>query len=183
MVRKAPLSAPDPRILAGGSRLMLLTPEQRARKAARERTRRQNPEVRRRYLESQRRYNRKRKPLSAESRAKKAAYARKRNATPEARAHAKDYAAMWRENKLVTLAGRPRPEICDICGNENNNKKIKRIAFDHDHKDGHFRGWICDTCNYIIGLAKDDANYVSKIASYLRRTKDNVSPQLTLAGI
>lgn len=163
---------------------MSLTPEQRARKSARDSVRRRNQgAARERYLESQRQYNRKRKPLSAEARARVAAYARKRNATPEARTHHKQYAAIWRENKLVTLAGRPRPKMCDICGKENNNKKTKRVAFDHDHKRGHFRGWICDTCNYIIGLAKDDANYLCKISSYLRRTKNNLSPQLTLPGI
>lgn len=125
---------------------------------------------------------RKANPRSAEFRARKAAYARKRNATPEVREGATRRAASWRESKLVTLAGRPRPTLCDICGNENNNKH-KRIAFDHCHKTGIFRGWICDTCNYVIGLIKDDANYARKIAAYLERTKNGTSPQLTLPGV
>lgn len=75
------------------------------------------------------------------------------------------------------LVGRPRPDACDIC-NENG-----RICYDHDHKRGHFRGWICHRCNVVLGFVKDDANLLLQIAAYLQRTKQDTSIQLTLAGL
>ncbi len=38
--------------------------------------------------------------------------------------------------------------LCDIC-----NKPIsgRKIQFDHDHKTGAFRGWLCPYCNTGLG--------------------------------
>lgn len=69
-----------------------------------------------------------------------------------------------REAKLVEMAGRPRPDVCDICG-ENN----RYIVFDHCHAKGHFRGWLCDRCNKVLGIMKDDATLLRKMADYLER--------------
>ena len=43
--------------------------------------------------------------------------------------------------KLENIAGRKRPELCEICG------KKGKICFDHNHETGKFRGWICVKCN------------------------------------
>ncbi len=42
----------------------------------------------------------------------------------------------------------PKETLCDICG-----KLIsgQRIALDHDHKTGKFRGWLCKVCNPFLG--------------------------------
>lgn len=64
--------------------------------------------------------------------------------------------------RLNEIAGRPRPEVCDICrGNEH------RIVFDHCHVKGHFRGWICCRCNRTLGLAKDNRELLTKMLIYL----------------
>jgi hypothetical protein len=42
-------------------------------------------------------------------------------------------------------AGRRKPSNCELCGS------TIKIVFDHDHKTGKFRGWICMRCNFILG--------------------------------
>lgn len=49
-----------------------------------------------------------------------------------------------REKRLTEIAGRPRPMVCDIC-EDANAWRNDIIAFDHCHKNGHFRGWLCDS--------------------------------------
>jgi hypothetical protein len=68
-----------------------------------------------------------------------------------------------READRVRIAGRPRPEVCDICdGNHHLG-----IVFDHCHASGRFRGWLCDRCNKTLGLVKDDVGLLMKLANYL----------------
>jgi hypothetical protein len=68
----------------------------------------------------------------------------------------------WKGGKTPELrAGRPRPSCCEICGDSG------RICFDHDHKTGKFRGWICNNCNASIGFAKDNIEILRKIIKYL----------------
>lgn len=62
-------------------------------------------------------------------------------------------------------AGRPRPDVCEVC--EEPNKKAKRLAFDHCHTNGHFRGWLCDGCNLTLGLVRDSPERLRKLAHYL----------------
>ena len=57
---------------------------------------------------------------------------------------------------------RPKPSVCDICG-----RKSKRIILDHCHGSGNFRGWLCDKCNFSLGLANDDPIILKKMAKYL----------------
>lgn len=66
-----------------------------------------------------------------------------------------------REERRVKLAGRQKPNKCEVCGCDG------RISFDHCHASGTFRGWICEGCNLIIGLAKDNPELLRKLAEYL----------------
>lgn len=83
---------------------------------------------------------------------------------------------LQRRHQIIE-AGRARPEQCDICGSTG------RINFDHCHQRGVFRGYICHSCNLVLGHVKDDPNHLRKLIAYLERTKDIVPPQLSLAGI
>ncbi len=67
-----------------------------------------------------------------------------------------------KSDKQVTVAGRPKPDVCEICG-----ELHIRIVFDHCHRRGHFRGWICDRCNRVLGLVKDSAELLSMLSHYL----------------
>jgi hypothetical protein len=75
------------------------------------------------------------------------------------------------------LAGRPRPNSCEACGEEG------RIMFDHCHTRGHFRGWICGKCNTVLGFVKDDTSRLLKLAAYLKFNAINQSPQFSLPGV
>jgi recombination endonuclease VII len=74
--------------------------------------------------------------------------------------------AKWRQS-LVDLAGRPRPEVCDICGGPPDPKK--GMHFDHCHQTGKFRGWLCRKCNLMLGNAEDDPARLRAGAAYLER--------------
>lgn len=68
----------------------------------------------------------------------------------------------WRRNKLIKKAGRPKLgqcEVCEIIG--------EMLYFDHDHKTGKFRGWLCGNCNRALGQAKDSPEVLRKLAIYL----------------
>ena len=68
---------------------------------------------------------------------------------------------------LETMAGKPRPEICDVCGGAPD--KGKSLHFDHCHQHGHFRGWICRECNLVLGHVHDDPERLRKLIDYLVR--------------
>ncbi len=68
------------------------------------------------------------------------------------------------ERKKEILAGRSKPMRCEVCGS------LGRICFDHDHKTGQFRGWICVGCNSALGYVKDNPELLILLADYLRRT-------------
>lgn len=55
------------------------------------------------------------------------------------------------------------PNNCEVCGDKG------RICWDHDHKTGKFRGWLCDKCNITLGQARDDPVLLRKLADYLEK--------------
>lgn len=73
-----------------------------------------------------------------------------------------------KERRLTEIAGRPRPFVCDIC-EKPNSRRDEIIAFDHCHKHGHFRGWLCDRCNLALGQVEDDPELLRKMAQYLEQ--------------
>ena len=71
-----------------------------------------------------------------------------------------------RQRKSLTKiqrANRPKPEQCEVCSN------LGKIVFDHDHKTGKFRGWICQNCNLALGFSKDNPETLILLANYLRK--------------
>ena len=72
----------------------------------------------------------------------------------------------YRKRHLTMLekrAGKKKLEQCEVCG------ALGRICFDHNHETGEFRGWICDRCNLILGLAKDNPYLLKKLVEYLMK--------------
>ena len=53
---------------------------------------------------------------------------------------------------------------CEIC---NTRKPSSKLALDHDHESGAFRGVLCRNCNGAIGLMRDDITLVSDLRRYL----------------
>jgi hypothetical protein len=64
-------------------------------------------------------------------------------------------------------------DCCDLCGGTNKQKKDgskKRLALDHCHITGAFRGWLCHKCNLGIGLLGDNPKALQRALDYLTRT-------------
>jgi len=75
----------------------------------------------------------------------------------------------WRNRKFAkqeTLMGRPRPKHCEICKEEGYGREPK-IVYDHCHATGVPRGWLCDRCNKVLGLVKDNPDLLIEMADYL----------------
>jgi len=72
----------------------------------------------------------------------------------------KSYTVRARKNRSLG-----RPKACEVCG-----LPSKRICFDHCHKTGRFRGWLCTGCNTALGMAKDNPETLRKLANYLEKT-------------
>ncbi len=62
-------------------------------------------------------------------------------------------------------AGRKKPDKCELCG------KVDKICFDHDHKTGKFRGWICRHCNSALGYVKDNIQILELMIEYIKNNK------------
>jgi len=80
-----------------------------------------------------------------------------------------------RDQKLAEIAGRPRALVCEIpgCGKTGAGRSTEaKTVFDHDHRTGAFRGWLCNRCNVVAGLAEDDPQVLREIAVYLERHKE-----------
>lgn len=65
-------------------------------------------------------------------------------------------------------APRPMPEICEVCGAFAGIGKFG-IHYDHDHKTGKFRGWLCGRCNVALGLLKDNKETLLALVDYLEK--------------
>lgn len=90
------------------------------------------------------------------------AYSKSHKRKPHVRAHTYKIDAARKLAKQEKLAGRPRPNTCEICSN------VGRIVWDHCHNSNKFRGWLCDKCNSILGYVNDDPVLLEKLAVYLR---------------
>ena len=65
---------------------------------------------------------------------------------------------------------KPDMEIwtCPICGKTTIPGLTSKVVCDHDHKTGHPRAWICDSCNTGLGRFKDDVALLEKAIEYLK---------------
>ncbi len=68
---------------------------------------------------------------------------------------------------------KPHMEIwtCPICNKTTIPGLTSKVVCDHDHKTGHPRAWICDSCNTGLGRFKDDINLLNRAIEYLNKNK------------
>jgi Recombination endonuclease VII len=78
------------------------------------------------------------------------------------------------QGRKELLAGRPRPDTCEIC------RTMNLTDFDHDHLSGKFRGWICRRCNLVLGMVKDNARLLRLLADYLDLQSEETRPRTIL---
>lgn len=76
---------------------------------------------------------------------------------------------------------------CDICGRTATevgvSGKSNRLAIDHDHKTGAFRGLLCHHCNFAIGLMEDRADRLIAAARYLAEAEAAEHATAALASL
>ena len=78
-----------------------------------------------------------------------------------------------RLNFIMRTYGRTReqaleamqPGPCAICGVQLTTRDV-----DHCHKDGHFRGLLCNRHNRALGLLRDNVDEILALATYLERS-------------
>ena len=127
--------------------------------------------------------------LKARRRAKYKENPAKYKALPERRAisNAKWYSTHAEKAKAASieyhkkhteyLADRPRSKACEVCG------RIGRVCFDHCHKSGKFRGWLCVRCNTTLGNVDDSPIILQKLAKYLKQhTPRKKTPRRSARG-
>lgn len=61
---------------------------------------------------------------------------------------------------------------CAICRTPQRELK-KRLAVDHCHKSGMFRGLLCSACNLGLGIFKDNISNLQSAIQYLQTTSNN----------
>jgi len=71
----------------------------------------------------------------------------------------------WRDGVHESLADRKRPSRCEVCKRKPNEGRS--LHYDHCHKSGLFRGWLCHGCNIALGGAADSPKILSALAAYL----------------
>lgn len=62
--------------------------------------------------------------------------------------------------------------VCAICGEfetTTHQGTLRRLAVDHDHKTGCYRGLLCGNCNKGIGLFKDNVALLKQAIRYLEK--------------
>lgn len=61
--------------------------------------------------------------------------------------------------------------VCAICGSS--PKEGKKLVVDHDHATGHVRGLLCNSCNQLLGAARDDEVILTQAITYLRLQRED----------
>ena len=66
--------------------------------------------------------------------------------------------------------------LCKICHTQEvvvkRNSKTQSLSVDHNHETGEIRGLLCNNCNTLIGLAREDISILENAADYLRRQEN-----------
>jgi hypothetical protein len=91
---------------------------------------------------------------------------RKYGKTDYRRKYCRERAKIKLREKRDRESDRYRPTLCECC---NENPDVKGIVWDHNHKSGKFRGWLCNRCNRVLGMCKDSIDTFINLIKYLEK--------------
>lgn len=78
---------------------------------------------------------------------------------------------LWKKFALIPeqyeAASERQGGVCSIC--KQKCQTNERLAVDHDHATGHYRGLLCRKCNTALGLFSDSPEMLRRAAAYLDR--------------
>lgn len=60
--------------------------------------------------------------------------------------------------------------VCAICKRVNHTKN--KLAVDHNHKTGNYRGLLCSKCNTALGQLDENIDYMLAMIGYISKFKD-----------
>ena len=76
------------------------------------------------------------------------------------------------KSRYKVLPSRKYPSNCECCGIPFSETTTHHGAcFDHNHKTGKFRGWLCNDCNIGLGRLGDCKEGVQRMLEYLDRAE------------
>ena len=62
---------------------------------------------------------------------------------------------------------RAQANKCQICGHPSETPNGGSLVVDHCHTSGAVRGLLCTNCNWMLGLARDNPDVLSRAIAYL----------------
>jgi len=81
-----------------------------------------------------------------------------------------EYDRKRNRKKLIEKYGLNPSEVPDILKCEICSSTV-RVAFDHNHNTGKFRGFLCYRCNLALGYVGDSEDILLRLVAYLRQKK------------
>lgn len=79
--------------------------------------------------------------------------------------------------KEIEFIAKSTDNKCHIC------EAKTTLVVDHDHaiKEPSYRGLLCNSCNLMLGHAKDDITILEKAINYLKKSNSTTQPEAETA--
>jgi hypothetical protein len=81
-----------------------------------------------------------------------------------------EYARMFSEqNGVCAICSQPESSKMPGRKTDASEPRVRDLSVDHDHKTGAVRGLLCNSCNHMLGEARDNEQVLLAGADYIRR--------------
>jgi len=85
-----------------------------------------------------------------------------------------EYAQMFADqNGVCAICNQPETAKLPGRKTESTESRVRDLSVDHDHETGKVRELLCNSCNHLLGAAKDNPEILEAAAAYIRRHREN----------